>query len=118
VKISRGIQAVWVSGTKNERQIQGSEMLFEFANCPSDMAIVFAIEPTHAYRSCGHFSIQIVYSFAKSSSLVVTRGWRKAASVAEWAESLNILAFASVVMKQRAAHALLQRLFERKYSWD
>jgi hypothetical protein len=44
--------------------------------------------------------------------------WRKAASVAEWVESLNILAFASVVMKQRTAHVLLQRLFERKYSWD
>jgi hypothetical protein len=118
VKISRGIQAVWVSGTKSERQIQSSEMLFEFANYPSDMALVFAVEPAKAYRSSGHFSVQVVYSFSKSSSLIVNRAWRKAASATEWAESLNILAFASVVMKQRAAHELLQRLFERKYSWD
>jgi hypothetical protein len=93
-------------------------MSFEFANYTPAIGITFAIHPTSLFNRNETFSIQMVSVFSGAIAVVQNRVWRKAPSLAEWCESLDVSVVGCILLKQHSAHFLLPRFLERKYTWE
>jgi hypothetical protein len=118
VRVSQGIEVVWVCGNKNERQVHCRDMEFEFVQFPSTLAVTFAVQPAPDFSDHETFSVQAVASFGAASTIVHNRVWRKAVSTAEWCDAIDVAVMAAVFIRQHAAHILVPRFLERPYSWE
>jgi hypothetical protein len=118
VKLSPGIEVVWVCGNKHERQVHCRDMEFEFSQAPSTLAVTFAVHPTAGFNDHATFSVQAVASFSGAGMVVHNRVWRKAGSISEWCDSIDVCIMAAIFIRQQAAHILVPRFLERPYTWE
>jgi hypothetical protein len=120
VAFSSGFEIQWVSGAKNERQLNSDRAEFEFTNYPADLSIFVACGAPPSFSRVSHVSAQVVAQFSGDYCIVINRCWRKANSLGEWLDSFNNVTVSSMIMKQMAAHFLLgkSRVFPNEYTWN
>jgi hypothetical protein len=122
VRLSSGIDIAWISGIKNEKEMSSNLLELDFRSFLSGLSVYVAVRPVRRFEATEAFSMQIVAQFSEAESVVCNRSWRKATSLGEWLESINIIVFTSFALKQKSARQLLGRakkpLFGKRFEWD
>jgi hypothetical protein len=123
IQVSEGLQMCWISGVKNEKDVSCAHLEFEFSQYLSSLTLFLALGPKRGFGKSRFFSLQTVFVFANDQTIVSNRIWKKADSLEEWKESVNIVTYVSFFMKQQSARELLNKgrfglFFSRRFEWS
>lgn len=124
IKVSPGIELIWISGPRTEKQLQGDHTEIEVTHWSRDLAFMVTTSAASKYKSFDCIGVQATFDY-NGYIIVANSTWRKVKTVNEWVDSWNILHMCAMYMKQHSVHALMSSIqkskvksLERRLSWE